>query len=449
MNPEQAPPTPEQAGIAGVHDDRSTRPIRMGIGLLTAGVVLFGLWATFAPLDEGVVAPAQVTFDTGRKPIQHLSGGVVVQVMVREGQFVGAGDPLIELDDANATAALQTVEQDYFALLATQARLKAELAGDAGVQFPARLTEQSAQSTAAEQIRSQRALFVARAGVLAEGLAANQEKTNAARAQLAGLADAIDQRVIQEKTLQEQEASVSALARDGFAPRNQALQLQQSLADVRASLAQMRGERARLERNVSELEASRRQMRHDFGADAGRQLADVQKALASATERIQAARGEARRTLISAPIGGQVVGLAIGSVGGVVSPGQRLMEVVPRDEAVIFDARVPSGVVDRVRAGQDVQIRFTAFAHTPMLVVAGRVKDLSGDVIIESSNDRAVAPYYRARVELTPDGVRQLGERRIQPGMQAEVLIRTGERSLMTYLLAPLVRRVAASMKEH
>lgn len=448
MNPEIKHPSIDSDG-AMVASPESIRPLRWGIGLLAAGAMLFVLWATFAPLDEGVVAPAQVTFATGRKPIQHLSGGVVVKVAVREGQFVNANDLLIELDDANAAASAQTVEQDYFSLLASEARLKAELAGDRSVRFPPILLAQPTPSSAADHIANQRSLFTARQGGLTEAASVNREKINATRAQLAGLNDSIQQRVVQESLLHEQENNVGALARDGFAPRNQHLQIQQSLADIRASLAQQRADRMRLERQLAELDASGRQLKHDFAAEAGRQLAEVQKALAPAQERIRAAKGEARRTRITAPIAGQVVGLAIGSVGGVVGPGQKLMEIAPPDEAVIFDARVPPASVDRVHSGQEVLIRFTAFAHTPMLVVAARVKEVSGDVIVDPPNERGSVPYYRARIELTPEGVRQLGGRRIQAGMQAEVLIRTGERSLMTYLIAPLARRISASMKEH
>jgi protease secretion system membrane fusion protein len=133
------------------------------------------------------------------------------------------------------------------------------------------------------------------------------------------------------------------------------------------------------------------------------------------------------------------------TVGGVVQPGQKLMDIVPGDAPLLLEARVPPQFIDRVRAGLPVDIRFSAFAHSPQLVVDGQVSSVSGDLIVENQN---TPPYYLARVSVTPEGLRKLGARQMQPGMPAEVVFRTGERSLLTYLLHPLTKRFAASMKE-
>ena len=157
--------------------------------------------------------------------------------------------------------------------------------------------------------------------------------------------------------------------------------------------------------------------------------------------------GELGRTQIKAPVDGQVVGLTMSSLGGVVSPGQRLMDIVPVGQALVLDAKVPPAVIDRIKQGDATEVRFSSFANTPTLVVEGKVMSLSHDVISEQVPGGVIS-FYPARVEITPAGMKALGPRALQPGMQAEVLIKTGERTLLAYLLHPLTKRIAAAMIE-
>ncbi len=176
-------------------------------------------------------------------------------------------------------------------------------------------------------------------------------------------------------------------------------------------------------------------------------MADVRREVQGNQERLVAITADLGRTQIRAPVDGQVVGLAMSSVGGVVTAGQRLMDIVPVGQPMLFDAKVPPSVIDRIRQGDLAEVRFTAFANAPQLVVHGKVVSLSHDAIAEQAGG-AVFSYYLARVELTPEGTKALGARSLQPGMQAEVLIKTGERSLLTYMLHPLTKRIAAAMTE-
>lgn len=177
------------------------------------------------------------------------------------------------------------------------------------------------------------------------------------------------------------------------------------------------------------------------------QLAEVRREVQAGREKLDAMVAELGRVKIKSPVDGQVVGLALGSVGGIAAPGQKLMDIVPDSEGVVLEAKIPTNVIDRVRKGEAVDVRFTGFAHTPQLVVDAVLTSLSGDIITEQTPAGAMS-YYLARVQITPAGLKQLGERTMQPGMQAEVLLKTGERSLLTYLLHPLTKRIAASMKE-
>jgi protease secretion system membrane fusion protein len=161
-----------------------------------------------------------------------------------------------------------------------------------------------------------------------------------------------------------------------------------------------------------------------------------------------AAQEELARTVIRAPAGGQVVGVSPQlTIGGIVQPGDRLMDIVPEGEPLLLEARIEPHLIDRVQAGLETDIRFNAFSHSPQLVVQGKVVSVSGDLLTDRQGGTNMS-YYLARVEVTPEGMETLGGRRMQPGMPAEVIIRTGERSLLTYLLGPLTKRLAASMTE-
>jgi protease secretion system membrane fusion protein len=211
-------------------------------------------------------------------------------------------------------------------------------------------------------------------------------------------------------------------------------------------MADLEGNRQRVQRSIAEMKMRMQQRREEYRRDASSQLADARRELQGLRERTTALGAELRRVQLKAPVDGQVIGLSITN-GSVVSAGQKLMDVVPAEEGVLLEAKIPTHVIDRVRPGDMTNVRFSAFAHTPQLVVDAVVKTISGDVLSEQTPG-GVMSYYLARVELTPEGIKQLGERNLQPGMQAEVLIKTGERSLLTYLLHPLTKRIAASLKE-
>jgi protease secretion system membrane fusion protein len=176
-------------------------------------------------------------------------------------------------------------------------------------------------------------------------------------------------------------------------------------------------------------------------------LAEVTREVQSDEGRLRALRQELARTEIRSPSSGQVVGLVFQTVGGVIPPGQRVMDIVPQGEALLLEARILPHLVDAVRTGLITDVRFSGFAHSPQLVAEGRVVSVSGDLLSEQT-PMGQTSFFLARVELTPSGMKTLGRHQIQPGMPAEVIIKTGERTVLTYLLHPLTRRVAASMKE-
>ena len=402
----------------GDHTNTQT-PIRLGFWVLVVGFGSFLLWSVLAPLDEGVSAQASVSIETRRKTIQHLSGGVIRQVLVKEGQWVKEGEVLVELDESVARANYESVRQNYMSQRATESRLIAELSGTSGISFHSDLLKASSDPLVQQHMQAQRDLFQSRR-------ASNIAST-------LGVSTMLENRKAQLALQAQQLSSIRELATEGYAPRNQVLQLEQAQAELRAVIA--------------DLTASNARVRQEYLKEVANQLADVRREVQSGQEKLVAVKEDLARTQIRSPVEGQVVGLTLGSYGGVVTPGQRLMDVVPKGETLMVDAKVPPHVIDKVYAGETVEVRFSTFANSPQLVLDGRLKSVSSDVITDQTAMGNIS-YYLARVEITPEGIRQLGKRVMQPGMPAEVLIKTGERSFLTYLLHPLTKRIAASMKE-
>ena len=426
-------------------DTRS--PIRLGFWVLVVGFGLFLLWAAFAPLDEGVVAPATVSIETRKNPIQHMSGGVIRQVNVLEGQMVKQGDVLVVLDDAATRAAFEAIRQNYLSQRATESRLLAELMDSPSITFHEDLMVKD-DPVAAQHVNVQQRLFASRRAAQAAELGAAKQSIVGIEGQIAGVRQMLQSRHAQAALQQRQVDSVRQLSVEGYAPRNQALQLEEAQADLRSSIAELETSLQRAENAIAETQLRIAQRRQEYLKEVSAQLADVRREVQGNQERLVAITADLGRTQIRAPVDGQVVGLVLAQAGGgVVTPGQKLMDIVPEGETLLLDAKVPPHVIDRIQAGEQAEVRFSSFADSPTLVVHGRLVSLAGDAMSEQLG-ATLMTYYLARVELTPEGMKALGGRQLQPGMPAEVLIKTGERSLLTYMLHPLLKRVAAAMTE-
>jgi protease secretion system membrane fusion protein len=402
----------------GNHTDTNA-PIRLGFWVLVVGFGGFLLWTALAPLDEGVAAQASVSIETRRKTIQHLSGGVVHQVLVKEGQWVKEGEVLVELDESVSKANYQAVRQNYMGQRATESRLLAELQGLPAITFHPDLVKASSDPLVQQHMQTQRELFKSRR-------ASNVAST-------LGISAMLENRQMQAGLQAQQLNAIKDLAAEGYAPRNQVLQMEQAQAELRAV--------------VADLNASQSRVRQEYLKEVSTQLADVRREVQSGQEKLIAVTEDLARTQLRSPVEGQVVGLTLGSTGGVVTPGQRLMDIVPKGESLMVDAKIPPHVIDKVYAGEAVEVRFSTFANSPQLVLDGRLMSVSSDVITEQTAMGNMS-YYLARIEITPQGILQLGKRVMQPGMPAEVLIKTGERSVLTYLMHPLTKRLASAMKE-
>jgi protease secretion system membrane fusion protein len=419
---------------------------RAGLWVLGLGFGGFLLWAAFAPLDEGVPTQGMVTIDTKRKTVQHLSGGIVKEVLVHEGQQVKEGEPLLRLDAAVARANYESVRQRYLGYRAMQSRLFAEQAGNAAIDFHPDVKAAMNDPLIKQQIVTQQQLIQARRAALAADLQGIEENTQGLKEQLGSYQNILVQRRNQLSLLNEELNNVRGMVKEGYAPRNRQLELERMVAESNAAIADLVGNSLRVNRQVAELGQRSMARKQEYRKEIESQLADITRETQSDAEKFVAVTADLDRMEIKAPANGQVVGLTVQTVGAVLQPGQKLLDVVPDNQTLLLEAHIPPHLIDKVQSGLPADIRFNTFAHSPQLVVEGKILSVSGDLL--SDPQAPQFSYYLARVQVTPAGMKTLGQRQMQPGMPVEIVIKTGERSLLTYLIHPLTKRMAASLKE-
>ena len=422
------------------------RIARLGLWAIGMGFGGFLLWTAMAPLDEGVPSSGIVSVDTKRKTVQHQQGGIIREVLVREGQMVEAGQIVIRLDDAVARANYESSRQRYLGLRAMEGRLLAEQSGLTAIVFhPDLLKAAETDPMIRQHVTAQNQLLQSRRASLDASLGAIDESIRGQEALIEGYKGVLASRGNQVASLEREAQGVRDLVKEGYAPFNRQMEIERSIADLGASTADVQASRARAQSAILELRQRAQGLRADYRKEVDTQMADVRREVQAEAERFKAVTEELARTEIRTPASGQVVGLAVQTVGGVVQAGQKLMDIVPQNATLVLEARIAPHLIDRIRPGAPVDVRFAAFAHSPQLVVDGVIDSLSTDILTDSTNNY---PYYLARVSITSAGMKTLGKRQLQPGMPVEVVIKTGERSVLTYLLHPLLRRLSASMKE-
>ncbi len=423
--------------------------VRFGMMTLVIGFGGFLLWAGLAPLDEGVPGSGIVSVDTNRKTVQHPKGGVVDTILVREGTRVKEGDVLLRLNDKETKAQLDIVRGQYLVSKATEARLLAERDEAQKVTFPEELIEAGkTDSRAEEALRAQDRLFVARRNALTSELGAIDEAIVGLNNQIKGLQSVQAGKKTQIELIEKELTSLRGLAEEGFVPRNKLYELERVLADLSGTRGEDLAQIARAQSSISETKLRRLQRKEDFRKEVETQISDVQRDVGTRSDQLKALEDEFKRTVIKAPTDGYVVGLEAHTVGGVIKPGDRIMDVVPEGDVLVVEAQLPVNLIDKVRIGQLANMHLQIVLGGGIQpVIEGRVARISAD---RMTDQRTGQPYYAARIEITPRGEEEIRKHKIhvQPGMQADVVIVTGERTVLQYLLRPLISRISSGMKE-
>ena len=346
---------------------------RIGLWALAIGFGGFLLWASLAPLDEGVPAAGMVAIDTKRKAVQHLSGGLVEKVLVREGEEVKDGQLLLLLDSAVARANFEAVRQRYLGLRAMQGRLLAEQAGRSVIDFHPDLVAVKSDPLIRQQMQTQEQLLTTRQSLLRSDLQSFEEGIAGQQGLLTSYKEMLENRKQQRSLINEELTQLRGLVADGYAPRNRQREMERMVAESGSSIADLQGNTVRAMRTVGELRQRSLSRQQEYRKEVETQLADVSRDVLSEQEKLQAVTNDLARTEIRAPASGQVVGLAVQTVGGVVQSGQKLMDIVPKGVPLLLEAHVAPHLIDRVHAEMPVDVRLSSFANSPQLVVAGQV----------------------------------------------------------------------------
>ena len=424
----------------------TSRPVLIGLILLGAFLLAGVLWAFLAPLDAGVPAAGTITVESKRKVVQHLTGGIIKKILVKESQEVKTGDPLILLDDTTTKANYDASRQQYYALQAQADRLKAEADKDSTILFSPSLLSAQDDPVALENMASQQKLFLTRRAALQGELAILAAAERGAEEQVHGLEAQVRGKKEQLKFVQEQLEGSRELAKEGYLPRKTWYEEERLASDLIASSTELQSSVLRANNNAIEAKQRLAQRQRDFQKEVETQFSDFRRDSLLAAEKLRAAKEDYSRSVIRAPVDGYVNGLSALTEGSVISPAGRLMDIVPKDEALILEVKIDPNVIDRVHTGLLVDINLHAFTNDPSLVLEGVLESVSVDLIFESNPN--LPPHYLGRVRVTPAGLKKLGSRTLQPGMPAQVTIKTGERTLVQYLLKPLIMRLSGSMKE-
>ena len=422
------------------------RYVRLGWAVIWVGLVGFFLWAGLAPLDKGVPVPGTVMVSGHRKAVQHVSGGILAKILVKEGDLVQAGQVLALMEPIPAKSQADATRSQYLTARLTAVRLQAELAGKAQLLLPAALQEQfHSLPRAMATWQVQQDLFKSRRAALQADLAAMQESLAGLNSHMQALEESRASKLQQQKSLAVQLEGMRELARDGYVPRNRYLEVDRMHAQIVGAIAEDTGNLARLRHQVSETQQRIAQRQDEYQKEVRTQLAEASRDAETLESRSTATDFDLANTEIKAPMSGKVVGLAVFTDRGVLSPGFKLMDIVPQEETLYIEAQVPVHLIDKVKPALSVELMFTAFNQNRTPHVQGLVDMVSADRLVDEKNG---FPYYTLHAHVTPEGMRKLGQLQVRPGMPVEVLVKTGERTLLSYLLKPLLDRMHGALRE-
>jgi membrane fusion protein, protease secretion system len=419
---------------------------KLGLTIFLTGTLGFLIWASFAPLTEGVPTEGNVSIDTKRKKVQHLEGGIIKEVLVKEGEFVKKGDALIRLANSSVKAEFKSMRQHYFQLIATKCRLEAEQTGKKLITFSPEIISTATKDPLIKKLLlDQKQLMHSRSEAMSASIKIFNESIIGQESLSLGFKKIITFRRNQLNSFLKELSGIESLVLEGYAPRTQQQSIERSIADLHSSIAELKSSVITARQKILELKQRKIQTRFNFLEDVDSKLADIGPQIQPTLETYKILFNKLSRTTIKAPASGQVVSLSTQTVGEVIQSGQKLMDIVPQKEKLLIETKIPPHLVDRVKIDDLVDVRFSTFSHSPLLVVSGQLISLSEDVL---TDDKSNFNYYLARIVITQQGIKDLGKRKMHAGMPAQVIIKTGKRSLLTFLLNPLVKRISASMQE-
>jgi HlyD family type I secretion membrane fusion protein len=420
------------------------KPMRVGLTVIGVALGGFGIWAATAPLDSAVVTPGTVAVETKRKVVQHREGGIVSQIMVKEGEQVAAGTVLVRLQDATVQSQMDTLRTQLDGKLAELARLVAERDRLTAITFPDELTSRANDPKVADILSRERDRFAQRAKTLSGERGILEARIAQLESQHQGRAVLEQSKRDQLVLLQQEIEGLRRLAAKGYYPINKLRAQERELARMQGEMMSDGAGASQTDKEIGETRLHILQTDQKFRDDIATELTRVETEANDLGQKLVAARDAVSRLEVVAPVAGTVQNVKVAGAGTVVPPGGDLMELVPEGDRLIVEAHVNSRDIDRVHAGQDAMLRFSAFSSRTTPVIKGEVEVVSADA---SLDEHTRQPFYTARVEVPPEQAARL-PRALKAGMPVEVMLEGGSRTPLQYFTKPLMDSFARAFTE-
>lgn len=427
-------------------DYRRVAAMGYGVIILTFGV--FGGWAALASIDSAVIAPGVVSVESKRQVVQHLEGGIVADIEVKDGQVVKAGEVLFRLDSTSSLASYESIRAQLDAQLATEARLEAERAMAASVNFPQDLLARAADPVVKAAIADQQAQFRDRKASVDGQVDILNNRIKQGETEIDGLARERASADQQLYFIDDELAGIQKLSDKGLVSKPRLAQLQREKARLQGVVGRNIADTAKAQATIGEMKMQIQQLTQKQQEEVAQHIVETRQKIADLREKLNVSENVLKRIDIRAPRGGivQNINPKIYTVGAVVRPGDTLLEIVPQNDELIVDAQVPTTDIDRLHSGvEGVEVRFPAFHSRTTPLIIGQLRSVSPDRLVDEQTHQ---PYYQAVVAVNNTDVPDDMKARLRPGMPAEVVFNTGERSVMSYLTRPLTDALTHSFRE-
>jgi HlyD family type I secretion membrane fusion protein len=419
--------------------------IRTGMIVVIVFVLGFLAWASVAPLDSAIVAQGVVVVETHRKEIQHLEGGIVRTIYVKEGQTVAAGEPLIQLDDTEARASLDLLRGQADALSAEQARLEAERDDSPKIGFPPDLLVRKDDPKVAEALRGEQNTFDTHRATLAKQQAIYNQRINENKRIVAGLENQQSSVEQQSGLIQQESDSVQKLYDKGLSTLPRLLQLKRQAADLTGQHGQVSEKIAQVNLDSGEDELQIVNLRNQFMNDVVKDLRDVQTKRFETMDRLHAAKDVVARLRMAAPVAGRVVSLAVHSRGAVIRPGDPVMEIVPVEDQLDVEAHVKPEDADDVHPGMTAKVNLGAYKQRRLPMITGVVTNVSADRLVDQHSNQA---YFSVMIAVDKSQLKDYPDVKLIPGMPVDASLDTGSRTALEYFLEPITSVFRRGMRE-
>lgn len=429
----RAPAQPSTAVIPGIPNAKSL--VRAGASVIIGFFGFIGLWAAVSEIDSAAISMGIVGAEGSRKGVQHLDGGVVKAILVKEGNLVQEGQELILLDQTQAFASVEiqnAAVENYSAIIA---RLNAENAGQDRIEFPKDLAERRGEPQIQSLLTSQEQLLDARRTAIASQIRTISQQIEQANSQIAiykGQVATADQQI---KMVSEELAPKEMLFEKGYATNSPVLQLKRMGTALEGQKQEYLGNIERLEHMMSQFESQVAQIRNDYKLKVAQELEDNRNKLVDALERQRVAKDILDRTSIRAPVSGYVLGMTVNTIGGVIGKGERLLEIVPADSGITIKGRLSTSDGIEVTPGMRAELRVLTAVGRKLPVISGVVRSRSADARADAETQSL---YFDVDVAITPEGLAAMRDFKLVPGTPIEVIIPTGSRTVLEYMLEPI-----------